>query len=95
MKTNKDRFRVLIVGCGELGSRHLQAVATLAEVAEIEIVDPCPKGLELGCKRLTEVEGRKPSIDYRWLSSIEEAHKGGDLCSVPPRPTSGAKSCAK
>ncbi len=74
--------RILIVGCGELGSRHLQAVATLPEVAEIEVVDPRPEGLQLGRERVAEVEERKPSIDYRWLSSIEEAHKGGDLCIV-------------
>ena len=40
--------RILIVGCGELGTRHLQAVASLNEVVEIEVVDPRPEGLELG-----------------------------------------------
>ena len=31
-----EKFKILIVGCGELGSRHLQAVATLPTVEEIE-----------------------------------------------------------
>ena len=32
-------FRVLVIGCGELGSRHLQALATLPFIREIEVVD--------------------------------------------------------
>ena len=80
--TQKGNHRVLIIGCGELGSRHLQAVATLPQVKEIEVVDPRPEGLQLGRERVAEVEKRQPSIAYRWLSSIEEASKGGDLCIV-------------
>ncbi len=74
--------RILIVGCGELGSRHLQAVATLPEVGEIEVVDPRPEGLQLGRERVAEVEERQPGTVYRWLSSLEEASPGGDLCIV-------------
>lgn len=82
MKTNKDWFRVLIVGCGELGSRHLQAVASLPQVGEIEVIDPRPEALARGRERLAEVPDRQPSTICRWLSSIEEASKGGDLCIV-------------
>ncbi|MBI3021798.1 MAG: hypothetical protein HYY59_07365 [Candidatus Omnitrophica bacterium] len=36
----RDQTRVLIVGCRQVGSRHLQAVATLPHVAEIDVIDP-------------------------------------------------------
>ncbi len=76
----RNDYRVLIVGCGQLGSRHLQAVARLPEVKVIEVVDPSPAALELGRERLLEVSERSPSTTVRWLSSLQEATAGGDLC---------------
>lgn len=74
--------RILIVGCGDLGSRHLQAVATLDDLDSVEVVDPRPQGLELGQQRLPQVNQRNSSTEYRWLSSLEEAGRNGDLCIV-------------
>jgi predicted dehydrogenase len=78
----KDGYRVLIVGCGEIGSRHLQAVASLPEVGEVEVVDSRPKGLQLGQERLGEIHDCQPSTTFRWLSTLEEASTGGDLCII-------------
>src|SRR3989338_3322550 len=78
----RSSARVLIVGCGQVGSRHPQAVATLPHVAEIEVVDPRPEALVLGQERLAEVPDRNPRILWRWLSSVEMATAGGDLCIV-------------
>lgn len=75
-------YRVLIVGCGDIGTRHLQAVAAIPAVREVEIVDPRPESLQLGKKRLAEVQHRDPSTIYRWLSSLNMATTSGDLCIV-------------
>lgn len=77
-----SKHRVLIVGCGDIGSRHLQAVATLPQVREIEIVDPRPEALQLGRMRLEEIKDKAPGTVYRWLSSLAEASPQGDLCIV-------------
>lgn len=77
-----DLWRVLIVGCGELGSRHLQAVSALADVGEIEIVEPRPEALQMGRERVEEVPDRNKTIEYRWLTSLQEVTRGGDLCVV-------------
>jgi hypothetical protein len=77
--------RVLIVGCGEIGSRHLQAVCALPEVAEIEIVDGRSDSLELGRARVAEVSDRQPHISFRWLPALDEASRSGDLCIVATR----------
>ncbi|MBI4354236.1 MAG: Gfo/Idh/MocA family oxidoreductase [Candidatus Omnitrophica bacterium] len=74
--------RVLIVGCGTMGSYHLQAVASLAQVREIEVVDPRPEALRLGRERLAETPGRCRSTTVRWLSSVEDAGRGGALCII-------------
>ena len=82
MHSSSDGFRILIVGCGELGSRHLQAVAALPSVREIEIVDSRPQALDLGRTRLAEVLGIRADLKVRWLASSAEATPGGDLCIV-------------
>lgn len=74
--------RVLLVGCGQLGSRHLQAVASLPEVTEIEVVDKRPEALALGKERLTEISPKSGSLAVRWLSSLDQASAQGDLCIV-------------
>lgn len=82
MASRSENFRILIVGCGELGSRHLQAVAAVPSVREIEIVDSRPEALALGRARLAEVAGTHAHLKVRWLASIAEATPGGDLCIV-------------
>lgn len=79
-----NRARVLIAGCGQLGSRHLQAVAALPEVDSIDVYDPRPEGLELGRERLAEVPDRTVA-DIRWLTSLDQASSSGDLCIVATR----------
>lgn len=77
-----SEYRVLIIGCGQLGSRHLQAVAALSLVMDIDVVDPSPAALSLGQERLLQVVDRNPSHRVRWLSKVEDATPGGDLCIV-------------
>ena len=74
--------RILIVGCGELGSRHLQAVSVLEEVAEIEVVEPDADRIVMGQRRLDEGKDRNRGIRYRWLSSLDDVSPEGDLCIV-------------
>lgn len=77
-----DGYLVLIIGCGELGSRHLQAVASMPEVGKIEVVDSRAEALELGRRRVDELP-HEPSPDkFRWLTSLADATKNGDLCIV-------------
>jgi predicted dehydrogenase len=83
--TQDAGYSVLIVGCGDLGSRHLQAVASMDQVGVIELVDPRPEALDMGRQRLAEINNRSPNIEFRWLHSLEQATKGGDLCIVATR----------
>ena len=74
--------RILIVGCGEIGSRHLQAIAGVDAVGEIEVVDPLPERLALGQERLAEIGVTRPRAQVRWLTSLKDASRGGRLCVV-------------
>lgn len=79
-----DGRRVLIVGSGQLGTRHLQAVASLSEVGDIVVVDPSPASLELGRERLLETPDANPEIQYTWLTSLADA-PAGDLAIIATR----------
>lgn len=45
----------VLVGCGNLGSRHLQALASVEELDQIFVIDPFESSLDLGRKRLREI----------------------------------------
>lgn len=75
-------YKLLIVGCGELGSRHLQAVAALSEISEIHIVDPRDESLTLGRERLKEITDINKAIQFFWHRELDYKAIGGDLCIV-------------
>ncbi|OGQ47350.1 MAG: hypothetical protein A3H42_01635 [Deltaproteobacteria bacterium RIFCSPLOWO2_02_FULL_46_8] len=77
-----EKFKILIVGCGELGSRHLQAVATLPTVEEIVVVDSNATAIQTGQSRLKDLPGLSSHITFRWLSSLEAVKGTYDLCIV-------------
>lgn len=74
-------WRALIIGSGDIGTRHLQALAGATNAA-IEVVDPRPEALQLGRSRWADVArpGQAPRV--AWLSALEQATPGGDLCIV-------------
>jgi len=65
-----------------LGSRHLQAIATLQGVSEITVIDPRPAALELGRQRLGEIPDINKSINFRWLTEMENKPAEADFCII-------------
>lgn len=49
-------MNIVIIGAGQLGSRHLQALALLKEKIIIYLIDPSDKSLETSKKRFDEVD---------------------------------------
>ena len=82
MSNASPSHRLLIVGCGDIGSRHLQAVATLPEVRAIDVVDPRPAAHAMAQQRLAEVSGRRHDFPIRWLTTLDDAQPEGSLCIV-------------
>ncbi len=78
----REKGRILLVGCGQLGSRHLQGVSRLADVAEVVVIDTDPAALSLGRARIAEVPDRNESIRYEWLEGLSGVSGEVDLCVV-------------
>lgn len=76
------RASVTLIGCGQLGSRHLQALSTVPEVGGVTVVDPDPEALRVGRECVDEVAERVPDIGYAWVTDLEQAPTDGDLCVV-------------
>ncbi|KOO06684.1 Gfo/Idh/MocA family oxidoreductase [Vibrio hepatarius] len=56
---------VLIVGAGQLGSRHLQALAQLDKKFAIYVIDPSIKSLEIAQQRYSDVSREhSPTVEY-------------------------------
>ena len=74
--------KVLLIGCGQLGSRHLQALVCVSSVEKIVVVDPTSESLELGRRRIDEVAGRNRNISFQWQGSLGPEAVGCDLCVI-------------
>jgi predicted dehydrogenase len=48
--------KILLIGAGQLGSRHLQGIAKSNNKLEIHIVDPSEKNLEVSISRFQEID---------------------------------------
>lgn len=74
--------KILLVGCGQLGSRHLQAVSTFRDIQEIHILDIDKNSHALGKSRLQEMKERNTAIRYQWFEDMPKESKRGDICIV-------------
>lgn len=52
-------LRILVVGAGQIGSRHIQALASIPDVDEVVAVDPLPESRERATQRWRDVPGHE------------------------------------
>ena len=64
--------RIILVGCGNIGSRHLQAIAKLSYEIKIDIVEPNDDAQNLAKSRLNEISYDKTTHKFFWYKSINE-----------------------
>ena len=58
-------MNVLIVGAGQLGSRHLQSLANVSEyLLNIDVVDPSVESLEVSKQRYDSLDVKSHSVNY-------------------------------
>ena len=74
--------RIILVGCGNIGSRHLQAIAKLSYEIKIDIVEPNDDAQNLAKSRLNEISYDKTTHKFFWYKSINELKDIGDVAIV-------------
>lgn len=67
--------RIVLVGCGNIGSRHLQALVKLPFEAEIEIIEPNKNAQEQARLRLNEIKYKNSNFQLKWFTEIKDSSK--------------------
>jgi predicted dehydrogenase len=77
-------LNISIIGAGQIGSRHLQALAHLQEPAQIQLVDPSQKSLEVACERFYSVYKKEGAdkIVLQAFNEIQELDEHQDVTIV-------------
>ena len=74
--------KVVIIGAGQLGSRHLQGVAKSSIKIDIEVVEPFENSRKTAEERYCEIENRDNIESIKFLESINQLSKTLDLVIV-------------
>jgi len=73
---------IILVGCGNIGSRHLQALMKLPISVDIHIVEKSNKSISLAKSRLSEIKFNKKNHQIFWYTSINQLTQKSDLVII-------------
>lgn len=73
---------ILLVGAGQLGSRHLQGLSKLEKNSNIFIIDPSPQSLLITEQRVDEVKERNINHKYFFSEEIKDLPEKIDLAVI-------------
>jgi hypothetical protein len=86
MKSHKydclPKFNVLVIGCGQLGSRYVQGLVSIKTPLNITVVDPMNDSLEEAKKRLIDFGGMQQVHKITWLNTLPGYLSDVDLAFV-------------
>jgi hypothetical protein len=75
-------FIIAVIGAGQLGSRHLQALARLKSRANIEVVDSCVSSLKRAQARFEEMPNNPNIFGVRYCQSLNDLSYRLDLVII-------------
>lgn len=75
-------FEVYIIGAGQIGSRHLQALKAVGSLLSIKVVDPNPVSLKTARERYESVPKRQFQHKIEYLTQIPKNKKMVNLAIV-------------
>ena len=82
MKEWNRVFRVVLIGCGNLGSRHLQALKKTRRKISITVCEPNEEAWNIAIERYKEVEGNECIVNFEMVSNYKTLHAAYDLAII-------------
>lgn len=79
-KNSNQKPNIAIVGCGQLGSRHLQSLKRISYPLEIQVFDPSESNLMIAKERYESFPGISHSISFH--NSLIDVNKKIDLAII-------------
>ena len=73
---------IVVIGAGQLGSRHLQALSKVNVQTRIEVVDPFADALEVARARFNEMPSNSNISGINFYSSLSELSSHVDLAII-------------
>lgn len=73
---------IAVVGAGNIGSRHLQALALMEQPVQLAIVDPNPSSLSVARERFAQVALQKNNLRAVWLNDFSQLPQTVDVVVV-------------
>ncbi|MHA2202636.1 MAG: Gfo/Idh/MocA family oxidoreductase [Candidatus Hodarchaeales archaeon] len=77
-----SEYSLGIIGVGQIGSRHLQALALIDRSISIQVVDPFPESLVRAKERFDEIKGSGNVKKVEFLNNISDMSSELDLVIV-------------
>jgi len=74
-------INIVIVGAGNLGSRHLQALSNISINARISVIDPSESSLKIAKSRIENIP-YKSSITFDFEKTLENINKNIDIAVI-------------
>lgn len=75
--------QIMIIGAGQLGSRHLQALANVRLPFSITVVDPSEESLRVAKERYESISQTGTQHAIRFSQTIEPQPEGVDIAIIP------------
>lgn len=72
---------IAVIGCGNIGSRHLQGLARLTHAAAVYAVDPVETSRKLSAERVTEI-GPRNDVSFSFHPGMDTLPENIDLAIV-------------
>ena len=74
--------KIAIIGCGQIGSRHLQSLSFLEEEAIVYLIDPSVESKKISYDRFLDIAGDSSSITVELNCNIEDIDGNLDVAIV-------------
>ena len=75
-------YKIVIIGAGQLGSRHLQGVLSSNITASIEVVDPNALSIKNAIVRSNEINFDKNKLKINFYQNLNQISDNIDLCII-------------
>ena len=75
-------MKILFVGSGEIGSRHVQAASQIKGKNQIIIIDPSEKSKNICKERINNTKNKNSNNSYHWFNDIDKIGVNSDLCII-------------
>jgi predicted dehydrogenase len=78
----KSLKTIALIGAGQLGSRHLQALAKIDIPVTLQVVDPSEDALRIAKKRYLEISTNENIYSINFFTKIDELNADINLCVI-------------